>query len=147
MYVLLRTKYIPICCRQGDGYIICFQLPIISMKIAAFDENRDDSCPKQALRKNCPYSELFWSVLSCIWSEYGEIRGISPYSVQIRENTDQNNSEYEHFSRSEVVCISFFFFFYSLFYVDSHSLQQLYCITQYTNNNILLFLIGLILML
>ena len=25
---------------------------------------------------------------------------ISPYSVRIRENTDQNNPEYEHFSRS-----------------------------------------------
>ena len=26
---------------------------------------------------------------------------ISPYSVQMRENTDQNNSEYGHFSRSD----------------------------------------------
>ena len=26
---------------------------------------------------------------------------ISPYSVQMRENADQNNSEYEHFSRSD----------------------------------------------
>ena len=26
---------------------------------------------------------------------------ISPYSVQIRENADQNNSEYGHFLRSE----------------------------------------------
>ena len=28
---------------------------------------------------------------------------ISPYSVRMRENTDQNNSEYGHFSRSEFV--------------------------------------------
>ena len=26
---------------------------------------------------------------------------ISPYSVQMRENTDQNNSEYRHFLRSD----------------------------------------------
>ena len=26
---------------------------------------------------------------------------ISPYSVQMRKNADQNNSEYEHFLRSE----------------------------------------------
>ena len=32
----------------------------------------------------------------------GEIRGISPYSVRMRENTDQNNSEYGHFLRSVI---------------------------------------------
>ena len=30
----------------------------------------------------------------------GVILSISPYSVQMRENTDQNNSEYGHFLRS-----------------------------------------------
>ena len=29
-----------------------------------------------------------------------EIHRISPYSVRMRENTDKNNSEYGHFSRS-----------------------------------------------
>ena len=52
------------------------------------------------LRKECPHSELFWSAISRIRTEYGEIQSISPYSVRIRENTDQNNSEYEHFLRS-----------------------------------------------
>ena len=52
------------------------------------------------LQKKCPYSELFWSVFSRIWTEYGETRSISPYSVRMRENTDQNNSEYGHSSRS-----------------------------------------------
>ena len=37
------------------------------------------------MRKKCPYSELFWSGFSRIWT---------------RENADQNNSEYGHFSRS-----------------------------------------------
>ena len=50
--------------------------------------------------EKCPHSEFFWSVFSCIWTEYGEIRSISPYSVRMRENTDHKNSEYGHFSRS-----------------------------------------------
>ena len=33
---------------------------------------------------------FFWSVFSRIRTEYGEIRSISPYSVRIRENRDQN---------------------------------------------------------
>ena len=38
-----------------------------------------------ALRKRCLYLELFWFAFSCIPSEYGEIRSISPYSVQMWE--------------------------------------------------------------
>ena len=53
------------------------------------------------LRKNCPYSELFWSAFSRIWTKYEEILRISPYSVRTRENAHQNNSEYGHFSRSD----------------------------------------------
>ena len=37
---------------------------------------------------------------SRIRTECGEIRIISPYSVQMRGNTDQKNSEYGYFSRS-----------------------------------------------
>ena len=44
-----------------------------------------------ALHEKCPYSELFWSAFSRIWTEYREI---------LRKNADQNNSEYEHFLRS-----------------------------------------------
>ena len=36
-----------------------------------------------SLPEKCPYSELFWSTFS-----------------RIRENVDQNNSEYGHFLRS-----------------------------------------------
>ena len=32
------------------------------------------------------------------WTEYGEIQSISLYSVRIRENMDQQNSAYGHFS-------------------------------------------------
>ena len=51
----------------------------------------------KTLCEKCPYSELFWSAFSRIRTEYGEILRISPYSVQMRENADQNNSEYGHF--------------------------------------------------
>ena len=40
-------------------------------------------------------------MFSRIWTEYEETLRISRYSVQTRENTDQNNSEYEHILRSE----------------------------------------------
>ena len=53
-----------------------------------------------ALRKKCPYLELFWSVFSFIWTEYEEIRGVSPYSVRIREKEDHKNSDYGYFSHS-----------------------------------------------
>ena len=43
---------------------------------------------------------LFWSIFSRIWTEYGKILRISLYSVRMLENTDQNNSEHGHFSRS-----------------------------------------------
>ena len=52
------------------------------------------------LRKKCPYSEYVWSIFSRLRTENGEIRSISPYSVWMRENADQNNSEYVHFSSS-----------------------------------------------
>ena len=54
---------------------------------------------KVSLREKCPYSEFFWSIFSHIWIEYGKIRSISPYSVQMREKTDQKNSECGYFSR------------------------------------------------
>ena len=53
-----------------------------------------------SLREKCPYSKLFWSAFSRIRTEYGEILRISPYSVRMRGNTDQNNFEYRHFLRS-----------------------------------------------
>ena len=35
-----------------------------------------------------------------IQPEYGEILCISPYSVQMQKDKDQNNSKYKHFLRS-----------------------------------------------
>ena len=59
-----------------------------------------------SLRKKLLYSEFFWSVSSRIRTKYGEIRNTTQYSVRMRENTDQNNSEYSNFLRSVyVICL------------------------------------------
>ena len=44
----------------------------------------DSHCVKCVQIRSFP-----WSIFSRIWTEYGEILGISPYSVRMRENTDQ----------------------------------------------------------
>ena len=66
---------------------------------------------RNSLREKCPYSELFWSVFSLNRTEYGETLCISPYSVRMRENKNQNNSEYGHFSRSDFVVIIYASYF------------------------------------
>ena len=50
--------------------------------------------------KNVRIWSFFWSVFSRTRTEYREILRISPYSVRMRENTDQKNSEYGHVSSS-----------------------------------------------
>ena len=52
-------------------------------------------------RMKSDHIRSFWSVFSHIWTEYAEIRSISPYSVEIRENTVQKNSALGYFSRSD----------------------------------------------
>ena len=44
---------------------------------------------------------LIFPAFCRIWTEYGEILRMSPYSVRIRENMDQNNSKYGHILRSD----------------------------------------------
>ena len=68
-------------------------------------ENRSSSLIRskswrRSLLEKCPYSEFFWSVLSCIRSEYGEIWSIFPFSTRMGGDMDQKNSEYGHFLRS-----------------------------------------------
>ena len=55
------------------------------------------------LRKKCPHSELFWSAFSRIRTKYDRIQ----YSVRMRENMDQNNFEYGHFSRNDRQKVTF----------------------------------------
>ena len=49
-----------------------------------------------------------YSAFSRISTKYGEILLISPYSIRMRENADQNNSKYGHFLRSNTLQNSFF---------------------------------------
>ena len=59
------------------------------------------------LCEKCPYSELFWSSFTRIWTEYREIWSISPYSVRMRENVGQNNFECGHFLRSDAILYTY----------------------------------------
>ena len=63
--------------------------------------NRTIALLRQTLREKSPYSEFFWSAFSRFRIEYGEVRSISPYSVQMRENADQKNYEQGHFSNND----------------------------------------------
>ena len=56
---------------------------------------------KNLLLEKGTYSEFFWSVFSRIRAEWGDLQSKSPYSVRMRENTDQKNFEYEPFLRSD----------------------------------------------
>ena len=50
--------------------------------------------------KSVQIRSFFWSVFSCIRTEYGDLRSGSPYSVRMQENTDPKNSVFGHFLRS-----------------------------------------------
>ena len=69
-----------------------------------------DHCLSYTIRASrCFFTHTAWkvsvfsvfSLLSGIWTEYGEILCMSLNSVWMRENMDQKNSEYGHFSRSD----------------------------------------------
>ena len=49
----------------------------------------------------CPYSSLFWSTFSRIWTDCGEVQSISSYLTWMWENANQNNSEYGHLLRRD----------------------------------------------
>ena len=52
--------------------------------------------------KSVQIRSFFWSVFSRIWTEYGEILGISPYLVRMRENTDQKKLRtWTHFTQCD----------------------------------------------
>ena len=74
------------CVEHNNTEMLCFSI---------FDESKLKSA-RTTLRKKCPYSELFCPYFSTLVYS----RSISPYSIRMRENMDQNNSEYGHFSRS-----------------------------------------------
>ena len=72
----------------------------ISEKSSALDAwQRSKYKGLHCVKSVCILSFL-WLAFSSIQTEYGEIRSIFPYSFQMRDNVDQKNSEYRHFSHS-----------------------------------------------
>ena len=76
---------------KGDISMIYCSSSIIEMKKIVITTSA-------LLYKKWPYSEFFWSAFSWIRTKYGNLQSKSPYSVRMRENADQRNSEYEYFS-------------------------------------------------
>ena len=99
-------KLLPLCKFELNSKFISFQsnkekyqsqsrarLPVTCLKVE-FETISFNLVLTISLRSHCVKSfqtrSFFWSVFSPIWTEYGDLRSKSPYSVQIRENTDQN---------------------------------------------------------
>ena len=51
--------------------------------------------------KSVQIRSFFWSVFSCVRTEYRDLLLKSLYSFQVHENTDQKSSIFGHFSRSD----------------------------------------------
>ena len=98
-------KLLPLCKFELNSKSISFQsnkekyqpqstarLPVTCLKVE-FETISFNLVLTIPLRSHCVKSfqirRFFWSVFSAIWTEYGDLRSKSPYSVRIRENTDQ----------------------------------------------------------
>ena len=44
----------------------------------------------RSLPEICPYSEFFWSIFSCIWTEYGEILHLFVFSRNARKTPNMD---------------------------------------------------------
>ena len=56
--------------------------------------------------KSVQIRSFFWSVFSCIWTGYGDLRCKSPYSVRIQENKDQKKIRIRTlFTQCKLKCI------------------------------------------
>ena len=49
-------------------------MTVTKTKYSFATKRKKDDIP---LRKKCPYSKLFWSAFSHIWTEFGEESGVS----------------------------------------------------------------------
>ena len=73
--------------------------------------------------KSVQIRSFFWSVFSNIRTEYGEIPCISPYSVQMRENTDQKKLRiWKHFTQWTVMPYLLQKCFYIFIFLHGHQL-------------------------
>ena len=80
VYSFPDPKLTWICVGSALNWLIFFSIKTLLI--------RDILC-YLTLREKFPNTDFFWSVFSCIRTKYGKIRGISPYSFLMRENTDQ----------------------------------------------------------
>ena len=73
-----------------QGLLADIELFAVDILLFSVADEVDDSGSKltndwkmenESLREKCSYWELFWSAFSRIWTEYGEIFCIFPYSV------------------------------------------------------------------
>ena len=87
-----------------------------SATVASYLKHRLSSLP---LGEKCPYSELFWSdspAFGLNMDRYSVSLRITPYSFRMRENTNQNNSDYGHFLHS--VLLGFIVVFLSFIHLE-----------------------------
>ena len=96
----LQSQYSEITLKRLIHLSLTFGSEIHKRNFAAFFKKWTLCYLYGPLREKCPYSEFVWSVISRIRTEYGKMRSISPYLVQMRENRNQNNSRYGHFLRN-----------------------------------------------
>ena len=75
----------------------------------------------KTLRKKCPYSELFWSPCFSHFPSFGlnteiyEVSVFSPNAGKRGKNVDQNNYEYGHFLRGEMIIYFHLYFAFHTF--------------------------------
>ena len=89
-YLLLNQSAVQSVTYLGSHTVRHTVTQFVNQPISQSDRLSDTLCEK------CWNSEFFWSVFSSFGLNT-EIRSISPYSVRLRENKDQKNSEYGHF--------------------------------------------------
>ena len=95
-WIYLGSKYAKV--TEGSQYgceytcLICLNMPeyaAIYLHLPEWLLFYTSPLKSFALGEKCPNTENFWSVFSCIQTEYGDFLRKSPYSVRIQENTDQ----------------------------------------------------------
>ena len=95
--LIAKSKYLLFASIHSSSVLSCFfqEFYVVASSYALNIAHVFPQLPKGHLLIHCVKSVqirrfFFWPIFSRIWTEYGEIRSdISPYSVRIRENTDQ----------------------------------------------------------
>ena len=79
-----RMSYLDVASvRENNEFTMCLPQTNLQQSLQSFPKLLTIS-----LCEKCPNAEFF-PVFSRIWTEYGDLRSKSSYSVRIRENTDQ----------------------------------------------------------